>query len=109
MGNLGVSTNPAASDRAARTSRWGHGASGLTWSGVTGETPPQSSMPAARMAASLPGDRFGGAWRWTVGPSTIRAVATVASRSSSDGSAASRIAVSGLARKFWTITSWRWP
>ena len=38
-----------------------------------------------------------------------RAIATVASRSSSDGSGRFRNAVSGLARKFWTITSWTWP
>ena len=42
----------------------GHGRSGFTWSMVTGDTPPQSSMPAASSGArsSL---RFGGACRCT--------------------------------------------
>ena len=43
------------------------------------------------------------------GPSTIRATAIAARYSSRPASAAARIAVSGLARKFWTITSWIAP
>jgi len=43
------------------------------------------------------------------GPSSTRATATVAARSCSSASGMPRIAVSGLARKFCTITSWRWP
>ena len=39
----------------ARTRRCGHGASGLTWSGVTGDTPPQSLMPAAISGRSASG------------------------------------------------------
>lgn len=36
-----------------------------------------------------------------------RATATVATRSSSSASGMPRMAVSGLARKFWMISSWR--
>ena len=43
------------------------------------------------------------------GPSTSRAAAAVQSSSSSDGSSRSAIIVPGLARKFWTITSWTCP
>lgn len=35
-----------------------------------------------------------------------RATATVATRSSSSASGMPRMAVSGLARKFWMISSW---
>ena len=38
----------ASASPSASRSRSGHGASGFTWSIVTGETPPQSSMPASR-------------------------------------------------------------
>ena len=41
---------------------FGHGRSGLTWSGVSGETPPQSSTPARSSSpSSVESDRFGGA------------------------------------------------
>ena len=53
--------------RRARSSRCGQGASGLTWSGVTGDTPPQSLMPAAIMSSSASGIRLGGAWMFIVG------------------------------------------
>ena len=43
---------PPAAVRRARSSRCGHGASGLTWSGVTGETPPQSLIPAAIISSN---------------------------------------------------------
>ena len=43
---------PRRSD-AARSSICGQGRSGLTWSGVSGETPPQSSIPAPRSSAIL--------------------------------------------------------
>ncbi len=41
-----------------------------------------------------------------MGPRTSRATATVATSSSSSASGMPRIAVSGLARKFWMISSW---
>ena len=41
----------AASVTSRRRSRAGQGRSGLTWSAVTGETPPQSSMPASSRTA----------------------------------------------------------
>lgn len=53
--------------------------------------------------------RFGGAWIRAFGPSTSRATATVAASSCSSASGMPRIAVSGFARKFWTMTSWMWP
>jgi hypothetical protein len=61
------------------------------------------------MSPYWPGERFGGACTCTLGPNTTRAVDTVASRSSKSGSGWSRIAVSGFARKFWTMTSCRCP
>ena len=82
---------------------------GLTWSGVTGEMPPQSLMPAAISRGRSPGDRLGGAWMFIAGPRIRRAAAMVQSRSSRSGSAASASLVPGLARKFWTMTSWIWP
>ncbi|COW62508.1 Uncharacterised protein [Mycobacterium tuberculosis] len=64
---------------AASSSKAGQGRSGLTWSGVNGETPPQSSTPAPTSARhSSPDTRFGGAWMRMPGPSTSRATATVA-------------------------------
>ena len=42
---------PASRRALASASSCGHGASGLTWSGVTGETPPQSLMPARDQSA----------------------------------------------------------
>ena len=99
-----VSTLPAASVAARNRSSAGHGRSGFTWSSVTGETPPQSSMPAASSGArsSL---RFGGACRCTVAGSTMRAAAIVHSSSSGGHGSALCIAVPGFGRKFWTITS----
>ena len=46
---------------AASASTCGHGRSGLTWSGVTGDTPPQSSMPARSIRPNSSPTRFGGA------------------------------------------------
>ena len=87
-------------------SRDGQGRSGFTKSGVRGETPPQSSMPAPSSAVhSSRETRLGGACTRIRGPSTIRVTAMAARYSSSPRSPACRIAVSGLARKFWTITS----
>ena len=68
----------------------GQGASGLTWSGVTGDTPPQSFSPAAMRCGYAPGVRFGGACRFICGPKIKRASASVHISSSSSGSAASR-------------------
>ena len=93
---------------ARRRSRAGQARSGFTWSAVTGETPPQSSMPAASSGARS-SDRFGGAWTWTSGGSTRRATAMAHCRSSGGQGAARDMAVPGLGRKFWTITSCTWP
>ena len=100
---------PACAVPARSRSIAGHGASGLTWSGVTGDTPPQSLMPAAISSAVIPGLRLGGAWMFICGPSTIRAIATVHSSSSASGSGACAMPVPCLARKFWTMTSWMCP
>ena len=79
----GASVLPAASVARRSTSSRGHGRSGFTWSGVTGETPPQSSIPAATSAARSSGaDRLGGACRWIDGSSTSRAAAIVQRNSS---------------------------
>ena len=43
----GARAKPRASVTARRRSSAGQGRSGLTWSAVTGDTPPQSSMPAS--------------------------------------------------------------
>jgi len=100
---------PADAVRAASSSMSGQGRSGLTWSGVSGETPPQSSMPARRIRSYCAPTRFGGAWIRALAPSTILVTAIVAARSSSSASGTSRILVSGLARKFCTMTSWMPP
>ncbi len=84
----------------------GQGRSGFTWSGVSGETPPQSSMPAPMRSAYSASTRFGGAWMRADGPRMCRATAMAAASSSSSASGIPRIAVSGLARKFCTMTSW---
>ena len=63
--------------RSASVASAGHGASGLTWSGVTGDTPPQSLTPAAIMSASGPPERLGGAWMFMVAPRMMRATAMV--------------------------------
>ena len=54
--------------RAPGRRRCGQGASGLTWSGVTGDTPPQSLMPARISCARPSGCRLGGAWMFMAGP-----------------------------------------
>ena len=83
--------------RAASASRCGHGASGLTWSGVTGETPPQSLMPAAISLRQRAGLQIGR--RLDVHRRrrrSRRATAMVQRWSSSRGSGASRHARAGL-------------
>ena len=61
------------------------------------------------MSANSSPIRLGGAWIRIFGPSTIRATAIVAARSCRSASGSFAMAVSGLARKFWTIASWMWP
>ena len=100
---------PAAAVRAASSSTTGHGRSGLTWSGVTGDTPPQSLMPAAISRSSAPGARLGGAWMLACAPRISRATAIVHNNSTSLASGTSAMRVPGLARKFWMMTSWIWP
>ena len=99
---------PRASVTSRRRSSAGQGRSGFTWSAVTGETPPQSSMPASsRWPKSS--ERLGGAWRCTSG-GRIRRASAIAWRKSSGGhGGAPCIAVPALGRKFWTITSCTWP
>ncbi len=53
--------------------------------------------------------RLGGAWIRARGPMMIRDTATVAASSRNSASGIPRIAVSGLARKFWMMTSWTCP
>ncbi|CAH0327571.1 hypothetical protein SRABI128_06238 [Microbacterium sp. Bi128] len=84
----------------------GQGRSGLTWSAVSGDTPPQSSMPASISSPSSRGsERFGGTWIRMSGPNTSRATATVTRYSCMSASGAPCIAVRGFARKFCTMTS----
>ena len=66
--------------------RSGHGASGLTWSGVTGETPPKSSMPASSRRGNSACARFGGACTATSSGISSRVIAIVQRWSSSEGS-----------------------
>jgi hypothetical protein len=74
---------------------------------VTGETPPQSSMPASRSTPEVV-DRLGGAWRWTSAGRISRARA-MASRNVVGRAGGAVHEVPGLGRKFWTITSCTWP
>ncbi len=108
-GRRGASSSPRERVASASRSSSGHGASGLTWSIVTGETPPQSSMPASRSRGKSSNARFGGACTCHAGPSRIRATAIVHRWSSSDGSGCEAMRVPGFARKFWTMTSCTWP
>ena len=80
--------------RRAGASSAGQARSGLTWSAVTGETPPQSSMPESS-SGPRSSERLGGAWTWTSGGSTSRATAIV--QHSSLGRAR-RVVVHGRAR-----------
>ena len=106
--NRGARANPLASVTARRRSRAGQGRSGFTWSAVTGDTPPQSSMPASSSTPKS-SDRLGGAWTW-ISSGRMRRARAMASRywSWSQGGAAC-MAVPGLGRKFWTMTSCTWP
>ncbi len=74
----GPARSPCASVTSRSRSRAGQGRSGLTWSAVTGETPPQSSMPASSSTPKS-SDRLGGACRWTSG-GRIRRARAMASR-----------------------------
>ena len=74
MVSRGARVWPAASVASRRTSRAGQARSGFTWSAVTGETPPQSSMPASS-SGPRSSERFGGACTWISGGSTRRAAA----------------------------------
>ena len=79
-------------------SMFGHGRSGLTWSGVSGETPPQSSTPARSSSpSSVESDRFGGACTRAFRPSSSQLTATAATYSCSSRSSWACIAVRGLA------------
>ena len=105
----GASVWPAASVASRSTSSAGQARSGFTWSAVTGDTPPQSSMPASSSGRQLVGEvgrrlhvdlgraAPGGPPRWPT------------ARSSAGQGAARAMAVPGLGRKFWTMTSWTWP
>ncbi len=55
------SSNPAVRERSASSSICGQGRSGFTWSIVSGETPPQSSIPAPMSRSYSESTRFGGA------------------------------------------------
>ena len=105
----GASSRPRLRVASASRSISGHGASGLTWSIVTGETPPQSSMPASSRRGKSSKARFGGACTCHAGPSRMRATAIVHRWSSSDGSGCEAMRVPGFARKFWTMTSCTCP
>ena len=100
---------PAASVCSRRCSSSGHGDSGFTKSGVSGDTPPQSLMPACTSRASGAGDRLGGAWMLMAEPNSTRAAAMLQSSSSASAAGASAMRVPGLGTKFWTMISWMCP
>ncbi len=108
MVRRGASVCPAASVASRRMSSAGQARSGFTWSAVTGETPPQSSMPASSSGPSS-SERLGGACTWISGGSTRRAAAMAQCRSSGGQGAALNMAVPALGRKFWTMTSCTCP
>ena len=96
--------------RAPSGSRCGQGASGLTWSGVTGDTPPQSLMPAPSERGELFGSQIGrrlDVHRWAEDQAGDRDGPELLLERRLAGASAMR--VPGLARKFWMMTSWMWP
>ncbi len=56
MVRRGARVWPAASVASRRMSSAGHARSGFTWSAVTGDTPPQSSIPAASSGPEVVGE-----------------------------------------------------
>ena len=104
----GANARPDSSVTSRSRSRAGHGRSGFTWSAVTGETPPQSSMPAVSSApkSSL---KFGGACRCISGGKINRATAIDHRYSSGSHAGSCCMPVRGLGKKFCTITSCTWP
>src|SRR2546430_465452 len=105
MASRSRSASPTAAERRASSSICGQGLSGLTWSGVTGETPPQSSMPARSTRSYSPSMRFGGAWMRALGPRTRRATAIGAGRACSSAPGLARLGGARLAREFCTMDS----
>ena len=85
------------------------GPPGLTWSIVTGETPPQSSMPGLEQAREVVGGevrrRLHVRLRAEHDPRRGDRPEVVVQ----DGSGCAAIRVPGFARKFWTITSCTCP
>ena len=65
----GASTSPRRSVTSRRRCSTGQARSGLTWSAVTGDTPPQSSMPASS-SIEKSSVRFGGACKCISGGSS---------------------------------------
>ena len=61
MVSLGTRIFPERRVCFSKSSKCGQGASGLTKSGVIGDTPPQSLIPASISKFNLFGLRFGGA------------------------------------------------
>ena len=59
-GQSGARKYPLSSEADRKRSSDGHGRSGFTKSAVTGDTPPQSSIPASRRIAKS-SERLGGA------------------------------------------------
>ena len=71
--------------------------------------PSRRPRPAAAGPSSVESDRLGGACTRALGPSSSRVTATAATYSCRSRSSCAAIAVRGLARKFWTITSCTCP
>ena len=87
----------------------GHGASGLTWSIVTGDIPPKSSMPDFVRQDKCFWFKFGGTWIdiWLL--KIFLAITIVHCSSSKLGSGKSDIKVFFFGLKFWMITSCIFP
>ena len=104
----GASAKPRSSVTSRKRSSAGHGRSGFTWSAVTGETPPQSSMPASSSTPKS-SDKFGGACKWIDAGRINRATAIDHRYSSSGQGFALCIAVPAFGKKFCTMTSCTLP
>ena len=113
-GELGVDREPGRQGVPVRlggrrqTSRAGQARSGFTWSTVTGETPPQSSIPRRAAGPRVVG-QVGWGLEMDLGGKHEPGGGDRPQELVGRTRRLAAMAVRGLGRKFWTMTSWTWP